>query len=133
MGAADLGRLVEEVFIKDELRPTLHILGDHPHMLTRPRDPSSTTYHMADWPIPLISRRKPLTGSVISRHGHMAGFPVPLIDNRKPYTGSIFPRHARMADFLLPLVIKHAGTASQDGGNGFSFSKLLGLRTVSRR
>lgn len=104
MGAADMGDLVEEVFVKEDKRPLLSILDNHPHMLLRPRDPDSTNYHMADWPIPLISRRKPFTGSVIKPHAHMANWPIPLISRRKPFTGSIIARHGRMANFPIPLI-----------------------------
>lgn len=104
MGAADMGKLSQEVFVKDPPPSPLSVLPDSPLFLTRRRDPSSTTYHMADWPIPLLSRRKPYTGSLIPRNGHMADWPIPLLSKREPYTESIFPRHARMANWLLPLL-----------------------------
>jgi hypothetical protein len=104
MGAADLGDLNEAVFYKDERKRSLSILTEHPFMLTRLKDRKDKTYHMADWPIPLISKRKPYDEMVIPRHGRMANFPIPLISKRKPYTGSIFPRHARMANFPIPLI-----------------------------
>ncbi len=104
MGAADLGPLTEEVYIKDERGSDLNILPDHPHFLTRRADPHSTTFHMANWPWPLIIRRKPFDGTVFPRHARMANFPMPLLDDRKPYTESIFPRHARMANFPIPLL-----------------------------
>jgi hypothetical protein len=113
MGASDMGGLTEEVWIKDRSRPNLSILDDHPHFLLRPRDPNSTTYHMADWPIPLISRRKPYDGMVIPRHGHMAAEPIPLLykdwmgEEYKPYTKSIFGRHARMANWPIGLLAPH--------------------------
>ncbi len=104
MGAADLGDLVEEVSVKDEPRPTFSVLQDHPYMLSRPKGPDNPNYHMADWPIPLISRRKPNSNSAFPRHARMANFPIPLTVRREPYTGSIFPRHARMANFPIPLL-----------------------------
>ncbi|MDU8945560.1 PucR family transcriptional regulator [Ovoidimarina sediminis] len=130
MGAADMGDLVEEVYVKDEVRTaTLSLLEDHPLLLSRPRDHKKTAYYMADWPIALISRRKPLqgsvmtshphftkeffpllderkpyTGSIIKPHAHMANFPIPLISRRKPSTASIIPRHAHMANFPIPLI-----------------------------
>ena len=104
MGAADMGGVTEEVYVKDELRPMLSVLDDHPHFMFRPRDPSSTTYYMANWPIPLISRRKPATGSLFARHARMADFLLPLTIRREPYSGSIFPKHARMANFPIPLI-----------------------------
>lgn len=106
MGASELPNLNEEVFLKDELPQRSSILEDHPHMLTRPSDPDSTNFHMADWPIPLISRRKPYSETMFPRHTRMASFPIPLISRRKPFSGSIFPRHARMADLFLPLTIR---------------------------
>ncbi|MEM8823194.1 MAG: PucR family transcriptional regulator [Pseudomonadota bacterium] len=107
MGAADLGSLPQEAVIKDATDPRLSILDDHPYMLTRFKDPSSTSYHMADWPIPLISRRKPFTASLLTDpHGRMANFPIPLISKRKPETASIFPPHQRMANFPIPLISK---------------------------
>lgn len=129
MGAANLDDLVEEVIVKDQPKTSLSVLQDHPHMLTREKDPHDTNVHMANWPIPLISRRKPsrmslfgtharmanfpiplisrrkpFTWSIIGRHARMANFPIPLISKRKPFTGSIFPRHARMANFPIPLL-----------------------------
>jgi hypothetical protein len=104
MGAVDLGDLTEEVYVKEEPGPRLSVLRDHPHMLTRPRDPLSDNYHMADWPLPLISRRKPFSEALFPRHARMADFPIPLISRRKPYSESIFPRHKRMADFPIPLL-----------------------------
>ncbi|MEM1066784.1 MAG: PucR family transcriptional regulator, partial [Pseudomonadota bacterium] len=128
MGAANLGPLTEEVYVKDERGAGLSILTDHPHMLTRRRDPDSTTFHMADWPFPLIIRRKPFVASdvpghrhmtsafypllmdytpyvksIFPRHARMANWPIPLLSKRKPYTRSIFPRHARMANWPIPL------------------------------
>jgi hypothetical protein len=104
MGAADLGGLIEEVTVADDDTPSLSILQDHPLMLTRPRDPHATNVHMADWPIPLISRRKPFAEMLFEPHARMADYPIPLLSKRKPYTGSMIGRHARMADFLLPLL-----------------------------
>ena len=128
MGAADLGDLVQEVVVEDTRRPSLSIWRGQPLMMTRPRDPYATNFYMANWPLPLISRRKPFkemlfepharmadfilpltnrrkpyTESSISRHGRMANFPIPLISCRKPNTNSIIPRHGRMANFPIPL------------------------------
>ena len=259
MGAEDMGDLVEEVYIKDDVRSaTLSVIEDHPLLLTRPRDRKKTAYYMADWPIglisrrkpmqdsvmtshphfteaffpllderkpytksiispharmanfpiplisrrkpntasifppharmanfpiPLISRRKPYTGSIFPRHqrmatvpfpllineetgknalipggprmanfpipllsqrkpstasifprhARMANFPIPLISRRKPYTGSVIPKHGHMANFPWPLVIRRSNTADRDGGSGFSFSKMIGMPTISRR
>ncbi len=106
MGAVDMGGVVEEVFIKDELPKYSSVLAGQPLMLTRPKDPYKTNYHMADWPIPLISRRKPFNLSLLPPHGRMASFPFPLISRRQPYTESMIPRHGRMADFPIPLISK---------------------------
>lgn len=106
MGAADMGDLDEEVFIKDKPPKNFSVLTGQPLMLTREKDPYATNHHMADWPIPLISRREPPKISLIPQHAHMANFPIPLISRRKPYTGSMISRHGRMANFLLPLISK---------------------------
>ncbi|WP_299965866.1 PucR family transcriptional regulator [uncultured Roseobacter sp.] len=107
-GAADMGDLTEEVFVKD--RPGSgggSVLTNHPRFLTpAPRDPESDTYHMADWPIPLISRRKPFDLFAFPRHARMANFILPLISRRKPKDNFAFPRHARMAKFPIPLLSK---------------------------
>jgi len=97
MGALDMGDVVEEVYIKDEPeRFSNSILLDHPKFLTRDRVPGSTTYHMANWPIPLISRRKPLTESIIKPHAYMANWPI----------GHLVPHDVRYGrfpfDFLIP-------------------------------
>ncbi|NNL19313.1 MAG: PucR family transcriptional regulator, partial [Boseongicola sp.] len=106
MGAVDLGDLDEDVYINDEFRPGLSILEDHPLMMSPPRDPESTQYPMADWPIPLLSRRKPFAESIFPRHSRMAAFPLPLTIRNKPFTRSIFTRHARMANFPIGLISK---------------------------
>lgn len=128
-GAADLAPLIEEVYVKERPKRALSILDGHPHIMKLRRQPGTTNDHMADWPIPLISRRatplnnllphsmrltdfvvplidrrKPFTASIFPRHARMANFPIPLISHRKPFTGSIVPRHARMANFPLPLI-----------------------------
>lgn len=128
-GAANLGSLVQEVTIKDPPKLGVSILEGHPHIMKVRKDPASTNYHMADWPIPLISRRKPgansltssgfhftklffpltdrrkpFSESIFPRHARMANFPIPLISRRKPFTGSIIPRHARMAKFPIRLI-----------------------------
>lgn len=95
-GAADLGDFQEETFYKDERKRSLKILHEHPYMLTRRRQQSGDTYHMADFPIPLISRRKPYNDMVISRHGRMADKPIGLL-----LPGS--KRYGRFPfDFLIP-------------------------------
>ncbi|MCK0150936.1 PucR family transcriptional regulator [Marivita sp. S6314] len=104
MGAVDMGGLNETVFFKDTRKRSLKVLTEHPYMLSRPPGKKGDRHHMADWPIPLISRRKPYNESAIPRHGRMANFPIPLISRRKPNTASIFPRHARMAAFPIPLI-----------------------------
>ncbi len=98
MGAADMGGLTEEVLVKDERPPSLglSVLRDHRHMMTRPLGFAKTNYHMADWPIGLISRRKPFTGTVIPPHGRMATWPIDLL---LPAT----TRYGRFPfDFLVP-------------------------------
>lgn len=105
MGAQDLGNIQQEVAISDGVPVRSSVLLDHPLMLSRERDPYSSDYHMANWPIPLISRRKPFDDAVIPRHGRMASWPFPLISRRQPYTKSMIdPPHKRMADFPIPLL-----------------------------
>ena len=105
MGAADMGELTEEVKVKDQARPLLSIFPDHPTFLQIPKDPSPSNARMANFPLPLISRRKPYAASLIRPHAHMANFPIPLISSRTPYDDTIFDsKHVRMADFGLPLL-----------------------------
>lgn len=114
MGATALDGLMEEVRVQDLPKTMLGVLNDHPHMLTRERDPYNTNFYMANWPIPLISRHKPMSLSMFPKHARMASFPISLISRRKPFTGSIFGRHARMASFPLPLTNRrkpYTGTA----------------------
>ena len=105
MGAVDMGGLVEEVYIKDSRRPSLSVLTDHPHMMSRPLDSAMRSTYMANWPIPLISRRKPFNGFVFPPHARMANFPIPLISRRKPFTGTLIGRHTRMANWPFPHLI----------------------------
>jgi hypothetical protein len=105
MGALDMGELVEEVRVNDAPeRFGARILHDHPRFLTRRRAPGRTTYHMADWPIPLISRHKPIRESIVPPHAHMANWPIPLLSRRQPADRFAFPRHARMAAYPVPLL-----------------------------
>ncbi len=104
MGAADMGDLVEEAFVKERRSADLSILDDHPRIFWRPRDPDSDDYHMADWPIPLISRRRPAKNAILKSHPHFFFYPMPLLIETERYTKSIFPRHARMADWPIPLL-----------------------------
>jgi len=131
LNPADMGDLVEEVRIKDPAKPP-SVYTDHPLVMTRMREPGQTNYYMANWPIRLISRRKPYTGSLLEdQHGRMAdvfwpltirvkpyswslfddhqrmaNWPFGLISKRKPFDGFAFPRHSRMANFILPLLSK---------------------------
>ncbi len=104
MGAIALDGRDEEFYVKDDQNPLLSVMPDAPLMLSRPRDPDSSTQHMADWPFPLILRRPPFQPHDVPGHNHLLDFAIPLLDDRKPFTGSIFPRHARMANFPLPLI-----------------------------
>ncbi|MEM9550474.1 MAG: PucR family transcriptional regulator [Pseudomonadota bacterium] len=107
MGAVPLGNLPEEIFVPDS-RPgkPMNIMSDHPRFMTRDRDPDSTTYHMANWPIPLISRRKPADNFAFPRHARMADWPIPLTARLQPRDEFAFPRHARMANLIFPLTIR---------------------------
>jgi len=82
MGAIALEGLIEEVSVKEPAKAALSVLRDHPHFLTREKDPYGTNTHMADWPIPLISRHKPMSLSMFPKHARMASFPVPLITSQ---------------------------------------------------
>ncbi len=96
MGAIDMGDLVEEVYIKDAPeRFSNSLLLDHPKLLTRNRVPGSTTYHMANWPIPLISRRKPMTESIVEPHAYMADKPI----------GHLVPHNVRYGRFPFDLLV----------------------------
>lgn len=98
MGATALDGLMEEVRVQDLPKTMLGVLNDHPHMLTRERDPYNTNFYMANWPIPLISRHKPMSLSMFPKHARMASFPISLISRRKPFTGTAIGRHTRMAN-----------------------------------
>ena len=129
LSPADMGDLVEEVRVKDDPTPP-SVYTDHRLVMTRIREPGDTNFYMANWPIPLISRRKPYTGSLLAdqhgrmadvfwpltirndpytwmlfdEHARMADWPIGLISKRKPFDGFAFPRHSRMANFILPLL-----------------------------
>lgn len=103
-GPLDLGEVEEERFVKNIPDHAPNVLKGHPLLLTRKKDPNRTNFYMADWPIPLISRRKPSHAMMIPRHGRMANFILPLLSDRKPSDKFAFPRHARMASFPIPLI-----------------------------
>lgn len=114
LGAVDMGEMVEEVHVHDRPGHARSVLANHPFMLSRDKpiirsrkdDPPQANYHMADWPIPLISRREPTDRFAFPRHARMADWPIPLLSDRKPYDKFAFPRHARMANFPLPLIFR---------------------------
>jgi hypothetical protein len=111
MGAIDLGKLVEEVYLNEgPERFGTKLLLDHPKFLTRNRVPGSTTYHMANWPIPLISRRKPMTESIIKPHAYMADKPIGLLVPHDVRYGRfpfdfLIPGHKFMANFPFGHII----------------------------
>lgn len=106
MGASDLGNVTEEVYVKDDNSKPMSVMNDHRLFMTRFKDPNKTNYYMADWPIPLISKRKPYTESVFKPHARMAEWPIPLTARMKPRDEFAFPRHARMANLIFPLTIR---------------------------
>ena len=130
-GGPSIEGLNEEVTVRDDPQFAPSILDHHPLMMTNPREPGDTNYYQANWPIPLISRRKPFTHSLIEpharmadifwplvirykpyswklfdEHAYMANWPIGHISKRKPWDAFAFPRHARMANFILPLLSK---------------------------
>ncbi len=106
MGAAVMKGAVEEVYVIDKPGRPRPILSAHPRMMTRKRQAQSSTFHMANWPIQLLSKRKPKDEFAFPRHSRMASFPIPLLSRRKPGDAFAFPRHARMANFPIPLISK---------------------------
>ncbi|MEL6208252.1 MAG: hypothetical protein AAFR47_23570, partial [Pseudomonadota bacterium] len=99
-GAVDFGYLPEEAkvaFVPGTRAGILRgVLPGGPLMMTRRRDPSSTNYYMANWPIPLIRKRGPYIGSVFPPHARMANWPIGLL-----LPGSI--RYGRFPfDLLVP-------------------------------
>jgi hypothetical protein len=113
MGAVDMGNLVEEVYINEGPENLgTKLLLDHPKLLTRNRVPGSTDYHMANWPIPLISRRKPMTESIIEPHAYMADKPIGhLVPHERRYGRFPFdfliPGHKFMAGFPFGHLVPH--------------------------
>jgi hypothetical protein len=77
MGAVDMGEPCRGGLCQRGARAVLELAPARSSpLLTRNRVPGSTTYHMANWPIPLISRRKPMTESIIEPHAYMADKPI---------------------------------------------------------
>ena len=107
-GAVALDGVVDEVEVKDPTygRRGLSVLQSHPRFMSGVERSSRArgNHHMADWPIPLLSKRKPYDGTLFYRHAHMANWPFGLLSQRKPYTKSIFGRHQRMASFPIKLI-----------------------------
>ncbi len=106
MGARDMGERTEEVIVKEKPMENSSLLAGNPRLLTRDRDPNATNFYMANWPIALISRRKPNSNSLIPRHGRMANWPIALTARIQPRDEFAFPRHARMANLIFPLTIR---------------------------
>ncbi|MDJ1017674.1 MAG: hypothetical protein QNJ35_14295 [Paracoccaceae bacterium] len=97
--------LVEELFIRDVPNLTLSVMTDHLHIFARRKDSERMNFHMAGWPIPLTSRRK-------------------------PYNESMIPRHGRTADAVLPRVIRDSDTTTH---KVWSIWKMFGVPTIIRR
>jgi len=110
MGAAEIDGLVEEVTVKEARDPVPSILSDHPLMMTSVRQVrkvnrgTGSTYHMANWPIPLLASRRPAPRPVIRPHARMANWPIGLLlphnkrFGRFPF-GLLIPGHKYMANF----------------------------------
>ena len=96
MGPVNMVGLTEEVYVKDRPGRTASILNEHPLMLSRSKDRSPAGYYMADWPIPLISRRKPADAFLFPRHARMANWAIGVLLSGKTRYGS-FP-----FDLLIP-------------------------------
>ena len=93
---ADMGSHPEEAAAKYARAATLSVLPNSPRMLTRLRDPSDTTYHMANWPIPLITKgRGPRPTPLVSSDDHMASWPI----------GLSLPRNIRFGKFPFGLLV----------------------------
>ncbi|WP_425090772.1 PucR family transcriptional regulator [Tropicimonas sp. S265A] len=112
MGATAIEGLNEENFVPEKKGRKLSVLQDHRHMLFRPRDPLYDNVHMADWPIGLISRRKPTTVSVIKPHGRFASWPIGLLAPSKIRYGRfpfdfLIPGHKHQADKPIGLLLPH--------------------------
>jgi len=114
--AVDIGDLVEEVSVKSAPpaggrgRGARSVLTGGPLMMTRRRDPESTTYHMADWPIPLLTKKLRSPDPVIPRHGRMASWPIGLLVPGHKYManfpfGHIVPGHKFMAKFPFAHIV----------------------------
>ncbi len=95
LGAIPLDGVDEEVWVKDPPQFGGSILSDHPLLMTPRRDPGSTNYYMANWPIPLINRRKPSTQSLFPRHARMASWPI----------GPLLPGHVRDGSIPIGLLV----------------------------
>lgn len=116
-GAVDMGDLIEEVVVREDTSHAPSIRQDHPLMMSSFREAGDTNYHMANWPIPLISRRKPMKASLIEPHARMADVFWPLTVEGAPFTFSLFDDHQRMANWPIPLISK------RKPGDRFAFSR----------
>ena len=103
-GVAQLGDLPEEAKVKLPAGPRKSVLPGGPLMMTRRRDPSSSNYHMANWPIPLLAKKLQGPDPVIPLHGRMASWPIGLLlpgsirFGRFPF-GLLVPGNKFMAKF----------------------------------
>ena len=96
MGVETISGITEDVYFRDGREGPLARYREVPHIFTRPSGRPYKTTFMANWPIPLISRRKPATPSVIRPHGRMASWPIGLL-----LPGNV--RYGRFPfDFLVP-------------------------------
>lgn len=114
MGAVDMGDLSQEVYVKDKPGQTDSVLTDHPLFLSRKKGaPRRKGNYMADWPIPLISRRKPADEFGFPRHARMANWPIGLLLSGSKRYGRfpfdlLIPGQKYMAKFPFGHLVSHS-------------------------
>ncbi|MEM7733784.1 MAG: PucR family transcriptional regulator [Pseudomonadota bacterium] len=107
-GASPMVGEIEEVFVRDPAGARAHkILAGGPLMMTRPLNVPTGNYHMANWPIPLISRRpaSDLDLAIFPKHARMADFGLPLITRERPSVAPLIEPHQRMASWPIGLLV----------------------------
>ncbi|MEL7464660.1 MAG: PucR family transcriptional regulator [Pseudomonadota bacterium] len=109
-GAADLGDIPEEATLAYMKVRRRSLLSGNPLLLSRERDPESTTYHMANWPFPLLTEKLEGPEPIIPPHGRMASWPIGLLlpgsvrYGRFPF-GLLVPGNKFMAKFPFAHIV----------------------------
>lgn len=129
----DMGAVEEENWVKDEIEPMSSVLDDHPLFFTRVRETHERKGPVTAGIMPLLSKRKPHSSSVISGGKKMSFWPMPLLREgliTKPRLRKDGPVTARLP---FPLLSGGKRDKSVIPGGKLIVEENLGIPSIIRR